>query len=398
MNRIFRLWERIFPPIQPLPAGIYQCQMPSGSALPYRLHLRIDQSGQGILIVNASTVFHLNQTAAEYVYHLVQSTPEDDAVAAVARRYNVRKEIILRDYHNLLNRIRTTVQTPDLDPEVYLDFNRDEPYTGAVSAPYRLDCALTYRLPDEGGSHYAPLERVARELVSDEWKTILEKAWNAGVPHAIFTGGEPTMRPDLPELIAYGEKLGMVTGLITNGLRLAESKYLHELLQSGLDHIMILLDPQEDQSWEAVRDTLAEDIALTVHVTLSQRNLDKVDALIDRLAQMGVKNLSLSADSMALKDALREHQKTAAEKQLRLVWDLPVPYSRMHPVAVELAEPIPDVELVSTGAGRAWLYVEPDGDVLIGQGSYDHVLGNLLTEPWETIWQHAVQTASAAAQ
>ncbi|HEX9019435.1 MAG TPA: PqqD family peptide modification chaperone, partial [Anaerolineaceae bacterium] len=338
MNRIFRLWERIFPPIQPLPAGIYQCQMPSGSALPYRLHLRIDQSGQGILIVNASTVFHLNQTAAEYVYHLVQNTPEDDAVAAVARRYNVRKEIILRDYHNLLNRIRTTVQTPDLDPEVYLDFNRDEPYTGAVSAPYRLDCALTYRLPDEGGSHYAPLERVARELVSDEWKTILEKAWNAGVPHAIFTGGEPTMRPDLPELIAYGEKLGMVTGLITNGLRLAESKYLHELLQSGLDHIMILLDPQEDQSWEAVRDTLAEDIALTVHVTLSQRNLDKVDALIGRLAQMGVKNLSLSADSMELKDALREHQKVAAENHLRLVWDLPVPYSQMHPVAVELAE------------------------------------------------------------
>ena len=63
----------------------------------------------------------------------------------------------------------------------------------------------------------------------------------------------------------------MVTGLITNGLRLVRTQYLHELLQSGLDHVMILLDPQEEQCWEALRDTLAEDIALTVHITLTQR-------------------------------------------------------------------------------------------------------------------------------
>ncbi len=66
---------------------------------------------------------------------------------------------------------------------------------------------------------------------------------------------------------------------------------------------------------------------------------------------------------------------------MKLVWDLPVPYSSLHPVALELA----GSETPPVGAGNAWLYVEPDGDVLLAQGLPD-VLGNLLTEPWETIW------------
>ena len=62
-------------------------------------------------------------------------------------------------------------------------------------------------------------------------------------------------------------------------------------------------------------------------------------------------------------------------------------------MAVELAETIPDLEVVSTGPGHAWLYVEPDGDVLPGQGHYQQVLGNLLTDAWESIWQNAKKLA-----
>lgn len=389
MNTFRNLWERIFPPVQPLPAGMYHYQAPAGAPLPYRLHLRLEPDGSGLLIVNASTVIHLNPTAAEYAYHLVKGTPEDQAVTEIARRYDVRKEIVQRDYSDLMSRIQSLIQTQDLDPVAFLDFNREEPYAGAISAPYRLDCALTYRLPEASMGHLAPQDRVSRELVSDEWKQILEKAWNAGIPQAIFTGGEPTMRPDLCGLIAHAEQLGMVTGLITNGLRLSETKYLHELLQSGLDHVMILLDPGEDQSWEAVRDTLVEDIALTVHVTLTRHNASTFEHTLARLAEMGVGNISLSAESADLKDALQAYRRAAADHHMRLVWDLPVPYSSFHPVAVELAEEVPDVAIVEPGNGKAWLYVEPDGDVLPGQGQYQQVLGNLLTDPWDQIWKNA---------
>jgi MoaA/NifB/PqqE/SkfB family radical SAM enzyme len=190
-------------------------------------------------------------------------------------------------------------------------------------------------------------------------------------------------------LIAHAEKLGMVSGLITNGLRMAESKYLHELLQSGLDHVMILLDAGEDQSWEAVRDTIAEDIALTVHLTLTRNNLDHFEETLDRLAKMGVQNISLSTETLELKDEIQARRADVAGRHMRLVWDLPVPYSHYHPVAIELAEMVPDVDVSVTGPGKAWLYVEPDGDVLPGQGYYQDVLGNLLNDPWGTIWQNA---------
>ncbi|MCL4823913.1 MAG: hypothetical protein KJZ57_06800, partial [Anaerolineales bacterium] len=74
-------------------------------------------------------------------------------------------------------------------------------------------------------------------------------------------------------------------------------------------------------------------------------------------------------------------QDKARALNISLRWDLPVPYSDMNPVALE----IEDEELPS-GAGRAWLYIEPDGDVLPAQGEADKVMGNLLTDPWDKIY------------
>jgi organic radical activating enzyme len=392
MNLFRKTWERIFPPIQPLAPGIYQYQSPADAATPLRLHLRIEPDGQSVLIVNASTVVHLNPTATEYVYHLIKETPEEQVITEMGKRYNIRREIVRRDYRDLKDRVSALVTTRDLDPVSDLGFNRQDPYLAPASAPYRLDCALTYRL-DDGVGHYAPLERVSRELNQAEWETILDKAWNAGIPHVVFTGGEPTLRPDLFALVGHAETLGMVAGLITNGLRLSETKYLHQLLQSGLDHVMILLDSSDEQCWEAVRDTLQEDIALTVHLTLNQYELDHFDETLNHLVTLGAQSFSLSAASLEFKDALVEKRKEIADHHLHLVWDMPVPYSHFHPVAVELAEPDPDTDIVITGPGRAWIYVEPDGDVLPGQGHYQEVLGNMLTDAWETIWQHAQESS-----
>lgn len=391
MNLYRQFMDRLFPPIQPIPAGLYHYQAPPDAAFPYRLHLRIEPDGNGLLIVNASTVVHLNRTAAEYVYHLVLGTPEEQVVEQVSKRYNASRETVQQDYHELDDRLLELVETPDLDPVAFLDFDRQDPYTDPGTAPYRLDCALTYRLPTENSEHFAPQDRVVREMSGEEWKSVLDKAWNVGIPHVIFTGGEPTLRPDLVELITHAERLGMVAGLITDGNRLGERKYLHELLQSGLDHVMILLDPHEDAAWEGLRDSLAEDIAVTVHLTLTGHTRADFDTVIDRLIEMGVQTLSLSAESLELKDELLARRDALAQRQVHLVWDLPVPYSQFHPVAVELAEGLPDINIVSTGPGRGWLYVEPDGDVLPGQGYAQKVLGNFLTDPWEAIWDNARQ-------
>lgn len=383
MNFVNQLIERFFPPARPLSAGVYHYQAPTDAPKPYRLHLRIEADGRGILIINARTVLHLNQTAAEYAYHLVMHTPEEEVIRQMAQRYSVSAAEARRDYLDLKEQLEVLIVTPDLDPVTFLDFQREEPYSGSLSAPYRIDCALTYQLPLGHSSGIAPVDRVKRELLTEEWQIILKKAWDAGIPHVVFTGGEPTLRPDLPELVRYAEDLGMVTGLITGGERLSSPDYLHRLLDNGLDHLMLVLDPDDEVAWEALRDVMAEDIFTTVHITLNAESAGGITEMLRQLAIRGVTSLSLTSSGPEYKEMMEQARNTAAEFNLSLVWDLPVPYSGQNPVALELQNAETPVE----GAGQAWVYVEPDGDVLPAQGVLK-VMGNLLSDPWEEIWKN----------
>jgi hypothetical protein len=380
MTNILDSIRSIFQPNEPIPPGLYSFYAPQDDPRNYRMHLRIEQDGSGILIVNASTVLHLNETAAEFAYYLVKNVPAEKVALRMAERYRVEPERAFNDYRNLGERVLTLVEMPDLDPVTFLDFSRTTPYSGKLSAPYRLDCALTYRLPEGSDPSFAPSDRVTRELSTDEWKRVFDKAWQVGVPHVVFTGGEPTLRDDLLELSAYGEKLGMVTGLHTDGLRLAQPSYLIDLLQTGLDHLIILLQPEIDTVWRAIQNVVEEDIFTAVHLTLTPDNLDSYAGYLRRLAEIGVHAVSLTARSAEIYPQLEAARTLAAELNLELVWDLPVPYSTHNPVHLE----VPEDELVE-GAGRAWLYVEPDGDVLPAQGA-EGVLGNILTDPWKNIW------------
>ena len=300
-----------FAPVKPLPAGIYTYKAPLDAPLHYRLHLRLEPDGRGVLLVNASTVLHLNATAAEYAYHLVHHTPEDEAAQQIAGRYRVSQTQALQDYKDLVERIETLLLIPDLDPVTYLDFDRHEPYSGRLSAPYRLDCALTYRLPETVDPESAPESRVDRELSTAEWKTVLNKAWEAGIPHVTFTGGEPTLREDLVDLLNHAENLGMVTGLLTDGQRLGESEYLDSLLQAGLDHILIVLHPEEEQSWESLAsftywsNALEADLFIAAHLTLTPENAGQAPAILARLAKSEIHAVSLSASDPSLADALQ---------------------------------------------------------------------------------------------
>ncbi|HZU86826.1 MAG TPA: radical SAM protein, partial [Anaerolineaceae bacterium] len=359
---------------------IYHSRPTAENGQPYRMHLRLEKNGGGLLILNASTVLHLNQTAAEYAYHLVQDTPEQEVVKTMTRRYRASAEEVRLDYRTLVERIQALTNLTDLDPVTFLDMEREDLYSGEPSAPLRLDCALTYKTGDES-SDASPLQRARRELTCEEWKTILDQAWAFGIPHVIFTGGEPTLRPDLVDLVRHAQELGQVTGLLTSGARLTEKDYLHHLLDAGLDHILLTLDPASPPAWEALRDALVEDIFVAVHLTINRQNYLQVAEIISRLAEMKVPAISLSTGDPVLKPDVQLARQLAADRGMRLIWDLPVPYSQTNPVSIEIAEG----ETIPQGAGKAWLYVEPDGDILPGQGIL-HVLGNLTEDTWEKLW------------
>src|SRR5215213_5106048 len=379
MKLINRLADR-FTKVQPLPEGVYHKQDVQAEK-PYRVHLRLKPDGSGIFILNASTVLQLNATAAEYAYHFVRGTEPGQVVKEISARYRVNKDIARQDYHDFIARIETLISTPDLDPVSFLDFERIAPHSADLTSPLRLDCALTYRLRADSNADYAPTKRVDRELTTDEWRAILDKAWQAGIPHVTFTGGEATLREDLPELIAYAEKNGQVCGLLTDGLKLADKDYLDLLLQTGLDHILFLLQPEDDKSWAVLEVILAEDIFVTVHLTLNPGTIENAGEALERLATLNVMSLSLTSADASLADTYDLLRDRAAALGLTLKFDLPVPYSASNPVVYEAQE-----GAIPEGAGNAWLYVEPDGDVLPAQGMSESILGNLLGDEWKTIY------------
>jgi MoaA/NifB/PqqE/SkfB family radical SAM enzyme len=311
----------------------------------------------------------------------MKGTSPEDVAKEFHRRYRVGTDTALRDFSDFRDRVQTLIYTPDLDPVTYLDFERVAPHSQDLTAPLRLDCALTYNLPPGTKAEYAPTKRVTRELSTEEWQSILDKAWAAGIPHITFTGGEPTLRADLPALIAHAEKNGQVCGLLSDGLKLADKEYLQLLLKTGLDHLLFLLQPDEKGSWKALETIIPADLFTTVHLTVTPKNIRKADEVLEKLGRLGIKSLSLSASDASLKDGMQALRDLAASLGLTLRWDLPVPYSADHPVAAEVVD-----DEVPDGAGKAWLYVEPDGDVLPAQGEADKVLGNLLKDPWEVIY------------
>lgn len=385
MNNLIAQLKSLLTPAKPLPPGIHHYQSPPGDEQPVRLHLRLQKDGSGILIVNAATVLHLNASAAEYAYHLIKGTPVEDAAHTVAGRYRIGKSQAAADFKDFSERVLTLAKTVDVDPIANLGFSRVEPNTAALSAPLRLDCALTYRLPEGADPLMAPAKRVTRELTTSEWTTLMDAAWARGVPHIVFTGGEPTLREDLPDLIAHAERNGQVCGLLTDGHKLEDKAYLETLLQTGLDHLMLVLPSEGEPNWQAIQNALVADIFLATHLTVTPQNLAGVPTLMEKLHEAGVEAMSLSISDDKLQKDLSTLRDVAGELGLRLVFDLPVPYSAANPVALETAEDAP-----IRGAGKIWLYVEPDGDVLPSQGMSNSVLGNMLTDTWEKVYRASI--------
>lgn len=378
--------SRLLPPYElpePLKPGIYHYMAPDDAPIPYRLHLRVESAETSVLIVNAAIVLHLNQTATAHALHIVEGLPEAEAAEAIAKRYRVNHTRALQDQRELREKILTLATIPDVDPVVFLGLDRTEPFAKHPMAPYRLDLALTYRCDPDGTLDPQARRRVDRELSTTEWVQIIDTAWEAGIPHITFTGGEPTLREDLRDLIIRSEENGQVTGLLTDGRNLADKSYLESLSQAGLDHILIAIVQEDSDSMKGLSNALASDIYSAVHITITPQTIGNVIKLLDMIHRLGVLAVSISGSerSEAINDSLSKAREHVADIGIDLIWDLPAPYSDTNPMNLELDEP-------PTGAGKAWLYVEPDGDVLPAQG-IDKDLGNLLRDAWSDIWSRA---------
>lgn len=109
-----------------------------------------------------------------------------------------------------------------------------------ITPPRWLLAELTYSCPLQCPYCSNPLDyaNYPSELTTADWKRVLSQARALGSVQLGLSGGEPLVRPDLPELVKHARDLGYYSNLITSGYGLTENKIV-ELKLAGLDHIQV---------------------------------------------------------------------------------------------------------------------------------------------------------------
>ncbi len=268
MTSILQRWFPFTRPAEPIQPGMYASQPQPEAPIPYRLHLRLEPDGSGVLLVNAATILHLNASAAAHALELIRDVPAEDAAAAVGSRFRVSRRRALADQQDLREHSPASGNAAGSGPGRLPRHGaagavRDPPVSALPPRP-RPD--LRHRPGRRPGS----ARQASASSASSPRKNgraCCKSAWAAGIPHVTFTGGEPTRRPDLVALVAYAQELGQISGLLTQGHRLAQSAYLASLAAAGLDHILYSLAPDDAVSMAGLRAALASDIFTAVHLS-----------------------------------------------------------------------------------------------------------------------------------
>jgi radical SAM protein with 4Fe4S-binding SPASM domain len=373
-----------------------------------RAHLRLDPDGHGTLVVDAARILHLNPTAAQMAYLALAGAGPDAAARALVREYRISRRAARADFARIADQVDALTRPGGPCPVCDLELDVRAPFSRTPTAPYRMDLAVTYRCQNDCAHCYNARPRSFPELPAESWKRIIDRLWDLGIPHIVFTGGEPTLRADLPELIAYAEGKGQITGLNTNGRRLQDPAFLQSLVGAGLDHVQITLESHAADvhdavvgmrgAWEqtvaGVRNALATRLYVMTNTTLLRSNSPRLEDTLNFLAAAGVPTVGLNAliysgRGATVGSGLREEElapllslareRTAANRQ-RLIWYTPTEYCRLDPVQAELG-------VKGCTAALYNMCVEPDGGVLPCQ-SYYQPLGNLLRDDWNAIWNH----------
>jgi radical SAM protein with 4Fe4S-binding SPASM domain len=372
------------------------------------LQLRVEAEGQGDMVINANAVLHLNHTATAFAYFFMEGLPEQEVIRQIRHMYRVKELQAKEDYNKLVYTINTLAKTEKIDPVSFLDVEKEEPFTHQYSAPLRMDLALTFRCQNDcvhcyaGGPHETP------ELNTAQWKQVIDRLSDIGIFTVTLTGGEPTLREDLPELLQYGQNKGMVTGLITNGRKLEDKAYVKNLEKAGLDFVQITLESHKPLvhdsmtgakgSWKetltGIRNSVQSEIYVSTNTTLSKQNAPTFLDTVDFIKSLDVNAFGCNSliyagkatdvkDEFALpletlKDLLPRIRDKAHQLGLKFLWYTPTQYCHFDPVQLGLG-------IKSCTAAMINMCVGPNGDVYPCQ-SYFESLGNILTESWEKIW------------
>jgi len=291
-------------------------------------------------------------------------------------------------------------------------------YARFMQAPHRMDLMISSMNKGNGWNcnqqclhcYAAGQARAGTpELTTAEWLRIIEKCRLAGIPQLTFTGGEPTLRDDLDELVQAAS--WFVTRLNTNGVLLSED-LCTRLRQASLDSVQITFysaDPAKHNllvgadTWEmtvaGIQNAVNAGLNVSINTPLCQMNKD-YSQTISFLKDMGVRYLSCSGLIPAgqaltgqststqltpaeLTDILQAAQEVCRENKLELAFTSPgwLPEATLRTIGF--------ATVPTCGACLSNMAIAPDGTVVPCQSWLSGAApGNMLTDSWPAIWNH----------
>ncbi len=175
--------------------------------------------------------------------------------------------------------------------------------------PLAVLAELTHRCPLQCPYCSNPVEfdRANSELTTDEWKKVLSELAEIGVLQIHFSGGEPTARKDIVELVQHATDVGLYSNLITSAVLLTREK-LEALADAGLCHVQISFQGNEPvvadrvggyrgghvKKIEVARWTRELDLPLTVNAVMHRQNLHQLGDIIEMAVDLDADRLEVA--------------------------------------------------------------------------------------------------------
>lgn len=175
--------------------------------------------------------------------------------------------------------------------------------------PIAVLAEITHRCPLQCPycSNPVELERAKAELTTAEWRRVIEEMADLGVLQIHFSGGEPTARTDLVELVRHATDVGLYSNLITSAVLLTRER-VAELADAGLGHVQIsfqAVDPAlanrigghkggHARKLEAAAWVRAAGLPLTVNAVMHRQNLHELPGIIDMAVALDAHRLEVA--------------------------------------------------------------------------------------------------------
>jgi MoaA/NifB/PqqE/SkfB family radical SAM enzyme len=248
-----------------------------------------------------------------------------------------------------------------------------------------------------------------REMSTAEVYTVIDRICDeAKVPTISFTGGEPTLREDLPLLIKYAANKGMRTNLITNGIKSSNMDFVKSLADAGLDSAQVSLESHDaelhnritgnsnahEHVVKGIHNLKKCDIHTHTNTTICTGNREHLKPLakfvkdeydapylsMNMIIPTGIArdNDNIKIGYSTIGDIIRPVIRYCEDIGIRFVWYSPTPYCIFNPVDHNLGSK-------SCACVSGLLSVNPAGDV-IPCSSYNKGIGNLLKLSFNHIW------------